>query len=177
MNTLYEAVYSNALDLTDVKVGDIGIAHTKGFFGLLIRIGTRSKWNHAFVVVLVPKNPTAQTIRVIQATPRGVIASALDEVAPGGYFAILPCPTGVSRRVVVAQAILLRRDKYAFVSILSIAFNFIPLPIRLNLYQSSTLICSAVCAVSLHAGGWLYPWPDMYSVTPKQLAAALTTER
>ena len=163
-----------ALPLDKIQVGDIGIAHTSGVLGWLIRLGTRSKWNHAFVVVYVPMDPTPETIIVVQAQAKGVVYAKLSDVAPGGEYAILPCPDGVDRELVVAMAKTLLREKYAFVSIASIAFNFLPLPIRLDVHQNGTLICSAVVALCLLAGGWLHPWPDLYSVTPANIATVLT---
>ena len=103
-----------------------------------------------------------------------MLRAKLSDVAPGGSYAILSCPKGVERELVVAEAQKLLRDKYAFISIASIAFNLLlPLPIRLNVYENGTLICSAVTALALLAGGWLHQWPDLYQVTPAQIGTAL----
>lgn len=166
-----KSLASNALDITEVQPGDIGIAHSKGLLGWLIRVGTHSYWNHVFVVISCDGTVTGTL--VIQAEAHGVQYASLDKVAPGGEWAILPCPTGVDRLKVIAEAGHLNRIKYAFVSIISIAFNLLPLPVRLNVHENGTLICSAVGALALLAGGWLKQWPDLYSVTPAELATAL----
>lgn len=171
--SLSTSILSSEIPLTQAQPGDIGVAHSKGIIGRLIRLATHSRWNHVFVVVDVPANPTPQAVTVIQAEAHGVLTSRLSDVAPHGYYAILPCPPGVDRTKVVAEAKALRRTKYAFVSIASIAFNLVPWPIRLDVREDSTLICSAVGAFALLAGGWLQQFPDMYTVTPAQLAAAL----
>jgi hypothetical protein len=168
------AIYGASLTLSEVQPGDIGVAHSSGAIGWLIRFFTRSTWNHVFAFVEVPANPTPETVVVIQAEAHGVMCTTLDKVAPGGSYAILRCPAGVDRVKVVAMALSLQRTKYAFVSIASIFFNFLPwLPIRLDVRENGTLICSAVGALALLAGGWLHPWPDYYQVTPAQLATAL----
>lgn len=47
-------------------------------------------------------------------------------------------------------------------------------PLRFVVPRTSTIICSAVAALALLAGGWLKQWPDLYQVTPARLAEALT---
>lgn len=48
------------------KPGDFGVVKTSGFIGRLIRIGTASRWNHAFIYVgdnqIVEANPTGVEI-------------------------------------------------------------------------------------------------------------------
>lgn len=169
-----EAVNKAALDLPDVQPGDIGVAHSKGIIGWLIRVGTRSHWNHSFVVVEV-NGPDPKDIVVVQAEAHGVEYATLDKVAPGGSYAILPCPTGVNRSLVVAQAEAYVKDAYAFIMIASIAMNILIPFLHLYTMRANTLICSAVSALSLHAGGHIYkPWGDLYSVTPAQIATALS---
>ncbi len=160
------------LALARVQAGDVGLAHSRGLVGLLIRLLTRSKWNHAFVVVAV-HGPAPDQIEVVQAEAHGVELTTLDKVAPGGRIEIIACPAP-NRSLVVAEALSLRRRRYGFVTIASILFNLAPLPFRLDVQENGTLICSAVAAISLLAGGWLHPWPDLYQVTPAQLAIALS---
>ena len=169
---LASALPASALPLERVQPGDIGVAHSAGAIGFLIRFFTHSRWNHAFVVVAV-HGPTPPQIEVVQAEAHGVMRTTLDQVAPGGSFAILACPSGVARELVVDEALALIRTKYAFTSVISTFFNLLPLPIRLDVRTQSTLICSAVCALALFNGGWERQWPDLYQVTPAELAVAL----
>lgn len=166
------AVNAVALKLEDVRPGDIGVAHSRGLLGWLIRVGTRSHWNHAFVVV--EKGATADTTWVVQAEARGVERAKLSAVAPGGYVGILRCPSDVDRSLVVAQAEALVDEHYAFLVIFSIAVNILVPFLRVQVQRPGTLICSAVAAISLHLGGYRHPWPDLYAVTPAEIAVALS---
>lgn len=161
------------LDLSKVQAGDVGVAHSTGFLGWLIRFGTRSTYNHAFVVV-DPGEHTPETIQVVQAEAHGVELTTLNLVAPGGSYAILPCPVGVDREIVVREAKALLRTKYAFVSCVSVGFGILMhalhIPFRLAVRDTSTLICSAVLYLALFNGGWDWNVPDAYNVTPAQIA-------
>ena len=161
-----------AITVETAQPGDIGVAHSKGIIGFLIRLFTRSTWNHVFVVVSAGSTP--ETVQVIQAEAHGVERVNLSDVAPGGSWSILACPSGVSRDLVVSEATALLRHKYGFVSIVSILFNLAMPFLRLEVHEGSTLICSAVGALALFNGGWEVQFPDLYSVTPATLAAALT---
>ena len=44
------------------------------------------------------------------------------------------------------------------------------IPFRLAIRDTSTLICSAVVALSLFNAGWKTNEPDLYSVTPASIA-------
>lgn len=165
---------ARALPLADIQPGDIGVAHSKGIIGWLIRLGTRSYWNHSFVVVDAGKH-TPETIIVVQAEAHGVEYARLADVAVGGSWAILPCPAGVDPDRVVDQADDFVGWDYAFVVIASLSINIVLPFLRLQVQRSGTLICSAVSALSLHAGGYLErPWTDLYAVTPAQIAVALS---
>lgn len=167
-------VNANALDLADVRPGDIGVAHSRGLIGWLIRLGTRSHWNHSFVVVEVGDH-TPDTVTVVQAEAHGVEYAKLSEVAPGGSWAILRCPLGTDPDMVVEQAHGFVGWDYAFIVIGSLVVNIILPFLRLQVQRSGTLICSAVSALSLHAGGYLdASWTDLYAVTPAQIAIALS---
>jgi uncharacterized protein YycO len=52
------------------RIGDYGVVHTGGFFGKLIRLGTVSRWNHAFIYVGNGK--------IVEANPTGVALSSLN---------------------------------------------------------------------------------------------------
>lgn len=165
--------------LEQVQAGDIIVAHSTGILGWLIRVGTHSQWNHAAVVV-DPGDHTPETIQVIQAEAHGVELTTLDQVAPGGYTATLPCPAVVDRSIVVREAHSLLRTKYAFVSIVSIGLKILAkmvhLPLRISIRDDSTLICSAVVALCLFNGGWSRNTDDIYEVTPAEVGLWLGVE-
>ena len=163
------AVMAKAISPGDAKAGDIVVAHSKGIFGWLIRFGTRSRWNHAAIIVEAGDDPL-----VAQAEARGVVTARLSTVAPGGYTAILPCPAGVDRHSVVEFAMDQVNTPYGFFTILSIAITILtPIFIHINFRRGDTYICSALAAFALLAGGWMKKWPDFYQVSPAKLAVAL----
>ena len=51
------------------RIGDYGVVRTGGFFGKLIRLGTVSRWNHAFIYIGDGK--------IVGADPTGVAVSNL----------------------------------------------------------------------------------------------------
>jgi len=53
------------------RIGDYGVVRTGGFFGKLIRLGTISRWNHAFIYVGNGK--------IVEANPTGVALSNLSD--------------------------------------------------------------------------------------------------
>jgi len=56
------------------RMGDYGVVRTGGFFGKLIRLGTVSRWNHAFIYVGDGK--------IVEANPTGVAISNLSNYSP-----------------------------------------------------------------------------------------------
>jgi uncharacterized protein YycO len=55
------------------RIGDYGVVRTGGFFGKLIRLGTVSRWNHAFIYV--------GDSQIVEANPTGVALSPLSKYA------------------------------------------------------------------------------------------------
>jgi len=53
------------------RIGDYGVVRSSGFFAKLIRIGTTSRWNHAFIY--------AGEGKIIEANPGGVTVSPVDK--------------------------------------------------------------------------------------------------
>ncbi len=174
------AIEHYGIPLATAKPGDVVVAHSTGIIGWLIRFGTHSHWNH--VAVLTAVGDTPEDSEVVQAEAHGVELAKLSSVAPGGSWAILPCPAGVNRRKVVSAAKGMLRERYAFLTIASIAMKIVArwlhVPFRFAVRDTSTLICSAVGAISLLAGGWLRAlgFSDLYQVTPAQIAVALVAE-
>ena len=99
---LAQSIILNAVDIADAKPGDIVAAHSTGIIAKLIRLFTRSPWNH--IAIIVETAGTVESTYVIQAQARGVVRAPFTSAAPGGSTAILPCPSGVSRELVVSEA-------------------------------------------------------------------------
>jgi len=161
--------------------GSIGFCHSKGIIGWAIRLGEHLRfrhgdfWNHVFIVSDKTNEQGEQL--VIQALGGGVDdTKSISTIAPGGKYKIIPPPIDVLGTDVLMFAERQVGSPYGYVSIISIALQIIlpkwfPLPrIRTN----SSWICSALGAESLRCGGWVHDWPDIYSVVPSELYAALT---
>ena len=159
--------------------GDIVFAHTKGLIGRAIRFAQKhdraqkgqSKWNHAAVVY----KDDDGVFRVIQATAKGVTDNAhLEDIAPHGTYEILPLPFHVDRKQFLGFMASQVGSKYGFLTILSCAFDMY-LPDAICLRRANTWICSGLIAGGLWFAGFegALDWPDLYTVTPAQLAESL----
>jgi hypothetical protein len=160
--------------------GSIGFCHSKGIISWAIRLGERLRfrhggfWNHVFIVSDKTNEQGDQL--VIQALGNGVDGTkSISTIAPGGSYKIVPPPVDVLGSDVLLFAESQIGYPYGYLSIVSIALQIIlpkwlPLPrVRTN----SSWICSALGAESLRCGGWVHDWPDIYSVVPSELYAAL----
>ena len=163
------------------KPGSIGVAHTPGAMGLLIRVGEAirfhrgSNWNHAFIVSdQVNENGSPY---IIQAQIRGVTDSMALEELPGTYK-ILPMPKGVNRARVLQFAKAQVGIRYGILTIASIAidiltWNWFP---SFRAGRKQSWICSALAFESLRFGGYLRNVVDIYEVTPAELYNFLTEQ-
>ena len=155
-----------------MKAGDVGVAHSTGLMARAIRLGERlrwgvrpSHWNHAFIVDRVE----GDKVYIIQAEPHGVTNDkTIDTV--GEYRVVTP-PADVDKVLAFARGEVGRR--YGWLSILTIAFDIATPPWLPSLRRPDTWVCSALVGEALRAGGWVQSWPDVYCVTPAQLAATL----
>jgi len=168
--------------------GDIGFAHSDGIFGKLIRFGERirfgekpSHWNHAFIVdrVVMEGSITDGTATfktyIIQAEPTGVTNDKLIE-SVGSYTIVEPTPD-MSRKDILAFARAQVGSKYGWGSIASVAIDIISPNWWPSFRRRGTWICSALVGEAVRYGGFLAPWPDIYTVTPAQLFTAITNTR
>lgn len=95
--------------------GDIGVVRTGTLFGLLIRLATRSEYNHAFVVIdkgLI----TEAAMHGVTVTPLSKYTHS-DVMSSNGCFKI----SGPERQIIVTKALSLVGRGYNFLDILSIA--------------------------------------------------------
>jgi hypothetical protein len=167
-------IVCSAVDEGQIHVGDIGVAHSKGLVARLIRVFTRSKWNHCCVIV--ETDGTRAGTWVVQAEAHGVGRAKFTDVAPGGYVHVLPCPVGIDGIEVAALADTLLDTPYAFLVVFSDLINLFPLPAHLQIMRTGTLMCSAVVALCLFHAGYTNPaWTDLYAVRPDQVADALAS--
>jgi len=165
----------------EYRPGQIGFCHSTNIFGKAIRFGERLRfrhgnfWNHVFIIS-DEIDSTGEPL-IIQAISKGVDGSRpLSQVAPGGRYQVLELPAGVDAAKVLAFAKSQIGSGYGYVSIASIVLQILMprwFPM-LTVRSRSTWICSALGAESARAGGWVYSWPDIYSVVPSELYAALS---
>ena len=149
-------------------IGNFGIVKTNGFAGFLIRLGTFSRWNHAFIYL--------GDGNIIEARPTGVRISNISEyknIAWNKHEDL----TEEQRQQIVQTALLHKKDKYAFIDILVIAIRILGLKMRIPLVYSLAkregVICSELVALSYaSARVSLSPLPE-FLVTPGDLSEYL----
>jgi hypothetical protein len=161
-----------------VNPGDLVLCHTKGIIGASIRWSQRfmdssnySKWNH---VAILDRFVDGQWY-VIQAQPKGITDNlTLTESAFGGTYEVVELPSTTNRDLVLRFARSQVGLKYSYLSILSCALDNI-LPDAICLRKANTWICSGLVAGALWHGGFpgAIDWPDLYSITPAEVAEAL----
>jgi hypothetical protein len=129
--------------------GDYGVQRTHGFHAWAIKVATRSKFSHAFIV--------DYDGNVIEATPNGVKRNALgvrDAIYSTDAIDIGPD----ERRRIVNDAVALIDTPYGWLDILSIGllqYGIKPKIIRDRVARTDRLICSQV--VDLAFSGWTGP--------------------
>jgi len=121
------------------RLGDYGVVKTSGFFGKLIRLGTMSRWNHAFIYV--------GDGQIIGADPTGVKPSPLSNypvVAWNRHEEL----TDEQRGQIVAAAREAVGRPYSFLTIVLLAFRILGIKALSNsmfiarLAQREGYICS-----------------------------------
>jgi hypothetical protein len=165
--------------MSDVQVGDIGFARTRGVMGRLIRLGEwlklrKSDWNHEFAVWQIVDGVPY----IIQATLRGVTDTAkLADVSPGGHYITMrpPLEVDVERMLTFARSQV--GIHYGLLTILAVAidivtWNWVP---SLRGARKPSWICSALVEESLRFGGRLAQWNDIYDITPQESFDSLTS--
>jgi len=162
--------------------GDIGFAHSNGFFGKCIRFGERirwgekpSHWNHAFIVDDVKivgsmAEGYRTEVTIIQAEPSGVTRGK--PISSVGTYTILEPTPRMDRNDILAFAREQVGSRYGWGSIASCAFDVATPSWFPSFRRPGTWICSALVAEAMRFGGWLHDFDDIYTVTPAQLFEA-----
>jgi len=152
------------------RIGDYGVVKTSGWVGKLIRLGTASRWNHAFIYI--------GNGQIVEANPTGV------EISPVAKYPIIAWNkhedlNNDQRDAVVAYAKTTVGKPYAFLVIGNIVLRILGLKILANtkilrkLAQQPGYICSELVAESYNSIGIkLYNKP-LDLVTPGDLAERL----
>ena len=160
--------------MPQVKIQDImSQVSTQGILAKLIRFGQFiryhgkmkpfSRWNHA--AMIIDEDGT-----IVEAVGRGVITSNISEYFDVEYYYVTTKLNKQSRDQTVSACKSFIKDKYGFLTIVSITLDLIT-GIKMQLTNSNTMICSAVVAQSLWAGGVIFD-RNPYQMMPADLAAS-----
>lgn len=124
-------------------MGDYGVVKTNGWMGMLIRVGTVSRWNHAFIYIGDGK--------IVEANPKGVAISDVSkykDIAWNQHEQL----TEAQRQKIVKRAKQMVGEPYGFGAILVIALKILGLKIIPKLRKfaenEKSVICSQLVAMS-----------------------------
>ena len=163
------------------QAGDLVICHSRGILGKAIRWAQRrlpdkrySKWNHVAVLNKVVDGQWT----IIQAQTKGVTDTmTLDKLYQRSDYEIVEIPEYVDRALELDFLRSQVGQEYGWLSIVSCAFDMV-LPDKVSVRSSGTWICSALAGAALWYGGFepAQKWPDLYTLTPAELAQACLGE-
>jgi uncharacterized protein YycO len=151
------------------RIGDYGVVKTKGWLGLFIRLGTMSRWNHAFIYI--------GDGQIIEANPRGVQIQPLHypKVAWNRHDEL----TDAQRAKIVELAHKTVGRNYSFLTIFLIVLRILGVKLLANLKllrnmaEKDGYICSELVAECYTDAGFpVLAKPD-YQVVPGDLAERL----
>jgi hypothetical protein len=172
MTTTYK-VYSAGQEPIKYVPGDFVLVSTTGILAKFIRFGQFfryhgkmkpfSHWNHA--AMIIDEDGT-----LVEAVGRGVITSNISEYKNVEYYYVSTKLNKQNRDQVIAACKSFIKDKYGFVTIISIALELLT-GIKIQFNSNNSMICSAVVAQSLWAGGVIFN-RNPYQMMPADLAAA-----
>lgn len=156
------------------KPGTYACVRTGGFYAWLIRVGTRSKYNHAFLVV-------DEYGGIIEADPGGARRAMLaDYRADAIVFDVNELITDEQRARVVAKAEILLGTPYGWTDIARLALRCVGVKwgwLTAAADNERAMICSQlVAACGDYAGlDWDCGRGNPAAVTPGDLAARIAT--
>jgi len=172
MSTTYK-VYAAGQDPLKYVPGDFILVSTTGILAKFIRFGQFIRyhgkikpfahWNHA--AMIIDEDGT-----IVEAVGRGVITSNISDYKNVEYYYVTTKLNKQSRDQATAACKSFIKDKYGWLTIFSIALE-LATGIKMQLTNSNTMICSAVVAQSLWAGGIVFD-RNPYQMMPADLAAA-----
>jgi len=152
------------------RVGDYGVVKTNGFFGKLIRLGTMSRWNHAFIYI--------GDGQIVEATPGGVIISPVSKYPLIAWNQHEPLSDG-TREVIKANAIALVGKAYSFLTIALLAFRILGVKALSNskvmgyMAQKEGYICSELVEECYDKANYVLLNKFDYLVVPGDLSERL----
>jgi hypothetical protein len=158
------------LTSNQIQPGDAVFAHTKNFYGLMIRVAQALRWwkyrewNHMAIVDSVDEDGTVWVLQMARRCER----VKLEEVAPGGHLKWVACPENLDKSRIMEYAREQIGTKYGILTIVSIAINLLlPEAISFDIHKENTLICSGFVMRSWEHGGFDCP-VNPFSITPAE---------
>jgi len=163
------------LTTNNILPGDAVFAHTRNFYGAVIRFGQALRWwkyrswNHMAIVSRIDDDGQVWVIQMA----RRCEEIKLEDVAPGGKLKFVSCPEEVRRAETVSYAQRRLGTKYGVMTIVSIAINLaLPKQFVFDIHSAGTLICSALVAKAWEHGDWDCP-VDSQQITPAEFDGLL----
>jgi cell wall-associated NlpC family hydrolase len=152
------------------RFGDFGVVKTGGIAALLIRVGTSSRWNHAFICI--------GDDLIVEANPTGV------EISPVSKYPLIgwnchQTLTAKQRQVIVSLAMETVGKPYSFLTIFNIILRIIGLKmladtkIMKKLALKTGYICSELVEECYRKAGVPLIKKEDFKVTPGDLAEVL----
>lgn len=145
-----------------MKPGNFIVTHGSGFMDSMIRFFTRSRWNHAALVV-------SSDGTIIELLTRGIKKGSIHKYSPDDCYLVDIEMRDEDRKQAVdyAHFMLKKHEKYGFLTIATIALKIITRS-RLVIKFDGTLICSEFVADALSEGGIIWE-KDTSLITPADL--------
>ena len=148
--------------------GQYGVVATPGFFGFLIRLGTFSRWNHAFIYI--------GKGQIVEANPKGVQVMPVSEYPNIAWNQHEPL-TATQRLAIVDTATSFIGKPYDFTDIFILTFRCLGLKLPRfffgNVSKHKGLICSELVAKAYKSAGIELVAKADNLVTPSDLAYRL----
>lgn len=170
-------VYQAGQEPAKFNPGDFILVSTTGILAKFIRFGQFVRyhgamkpfayWNHAAMIV-------DEQGTIVEAVGRGVRYSHIDEYKDVEYYLVNTKLNKQSREQAVAACKSFVKDKYGWFTIASIATELLT-GIKLQFSLNNSMICSAVVAQSLWAGGFIFN-RNPYQMMPADLASAFNID-
>lgn len=154
--------------MTGPAPGSYGCVRTGGFYAWLIRVGTRSRFNHAFVVM--------QDGAIIEANPGGARWARLDDYGTDcKVFDSADTLTDVQRQKVMTKAVALLGTPYGWTDIVRLSLRCMGVQwswLTRRADDERAMICSQLVAAcgDAAAADWLCGREAPAAVTPGDLA-------
>jgi uncharacterized protein YycO len=172
MSTTYK-IYEAGVEPGKFTPGDFILVSSNGILAKIIRLGQFvryhgrmkpfSHWNHAAMIV-------DEKGTIVEAVGRGVKHSHIDDYKNVEYYLVSTKLNKQSRDQTIAACESFVKDKYGWLTIISIAFELLT-GIKLQFSLNNSMICSGIVAQSLWAGGIIFD-RNPYQMMPADLASA-----